>query len=54
MNDHPTRDVIAWLLDLHQENPFVLMACWFDYLGGKFLQPVKNAGHWAEIRPMST
>ncbi|MCI0457914.1 MAG: ankyrin repeat domain-containing protein [Gemmataceae bacterium] len=45
---HSTRDVIAWLLDLERENPFVLTECWFDFLAGKFLQPVRNAAHWAE------
>jgi hypothetical protein len=45
---YSTRDIITWLLDLDRENPFVLTECWFDYLGGKFLQPVKNTAHWAD------
>jgi hypothetical protein len=45
---HSTRDLITWLLELDRENPFVLTECCFDYLGGKFLQPAKNPGHWAE------
>jgi hypothetical protein len=45
---HTTRDIIAWLLDLDRENPFILTACSFDYLAGKFKNPAKNTDHWAE------
>jgi hypothetical protein len=45
---YSTRDIIAWLLDLDKENPFDLTECWFDYVGGKFLQPLQNVQHWAE------
>jgi hypothetical protein len=45
---YSTRDIIAWLLDLDRENPFDLTECWFDCVGGKFLQPLQNVKHWAE------
>jgi hypothetical protein len=45
---YSTRDIITWLFDLDRENPFVLTECWFDYFGGKFLQPARNVDRWAE------
>ena len=46
---HSTRDLIIWLLDLDRENPFVVTECCFDYVAGKFRDPVKNADRWAEL-----
>jgi hypothetical protein len=45
---HTTRDVSTWLLDLDRENPFVLTECSFDFVGGKFLEPIHNSHEWAE------
>jgi len=41
------RDVIAWLLELEKDDPFVLTGCAFDSLAGSFVGPVVRADHWA-------
>jgi hypothetical protein len=41
------RDIIGWLMELENENPFVLTDCSFDALAGRFLSPVVNAERWA-------
>jgi hypothetical protein len=43
-----TADVIAWLRELDQENPFALRYCGHDLVGGAFLGPVKTAKKLAE------
>lgn len=45
---HTTTDLIEWLLDLDQENPFVITGCSHTSLTGLFLQPIRNAAIWAE------
>jgi uncharacterized protein len=42
------REIIAWLLQLETENPFVLTECRFDSLAGRFVGPAVNAEHWAQ------
>jgi len=41
--DIGTAGVIAWMKDLEQEQPFILTEIGFDYMGGIFTAPVKNA-----------
>jgi hypothetical protein len=43
-----TADVIAWLRELDQENPFALRYCGHDLVGGDFLGPLKSAKKVAE------
>jgi hypothetical protein len=43
-----TADIIAWLAELDQENPFELRYCAHDLVGGVFRGPVKSAKKWAE------
>jgi hypothetical protein len=37
-----TAGVIAWMKELHQEQPFVLTGIGFDYMEGHFISPVKD------------
>jgi hypothetical protein len=41
-------DVVAWLQELEQSNPFALRCCGHDIVGGIFLAPVKSAKKLAE------
>ncbi|MGE3804044.1 MAG: ankyrin repeat domain-containing protein [Gemmataceae bacterium] len=39
---HSTRDVIAWLQELENTQPFLLTECGHDRVAGRFLTPVKT------------
>ena len=41
--DIGTAGVIAWMKELEQEQPFILTEIGFDYMGGIFTSPVKDA-----------
>lgn len=43
-----TRGVIAWMRELEQEQPYVLMGIGFDYMEGRFTAPVKDASGLAQ------
>jgi Domain of unknown function (DUF4253) len=43
-----TADVIDWLKQVDDENPFHLTFCGHDLVGGAFLRPVKGARKLAE------
>ncbi|HTO82450.1 MAG TPA: ankyrin repeat domain-containing protein [Methylomirabilota bacterium] len=38
-----TEAVIAWLQAMEAENPFQLAGCGFDFLAGRFVEPIKDA-----------
>jgi cytohesin len=41
-------EIISWLKELEKTHPFELTGCGFDFLAGKFLQPVADAPDLAE------
>lgn len=43
-----TADIIAWLRQLHEENPFHLVYCNHEMIGGTFVGPIKSAKQLAE------
>ncbi len=45
---HSTDDVIRWLREMEQENPFRLVDAGHDFVGGRFIQPVQNAEQLTE------
>src|SRR5437660_92657 len=41
-------DVINWLRETEQTDPFVVSECGYDFVGGRFLNPVSDPGRLAE------
>lgn len=45
---HDTEAVIAWLMEMEQKNPFLLLGCGLDFVDGRFDGPVSEAEDLAQ------